>query len=136
MHWKLLQLFTISVSGEIILAISQISFSFHKSTTKKSNSPILFGRMERRRKKHKHRLGNCFKLDQRNLGFFLKKMYVNYGSPKEILKKTWQIYILLLRHLQDLLYKMTKAREAEGASIHKEQTSNYIPTEKLSLHTK
>lgn len=57
--------------------------------------------------------------------------------PKKFSKRCGKfIFYLLLRHLQDLLYKMTKAREAEGASIHKEQTSNYIPTEKLSLHTK
>lgn len=34
------------------------------------------------------------------------------------------------------MYKMTKAREAEGASIYKIQISNYIPTEKLPLDTK
>lgn len=60
-----------------------------------------------------------------------------YGSPKEILKKMWQIEILsVLRHLQDLWYKMVKAREAEGASINKKQISNYIPTEKLPLDIK
>lgn len=60
-----------------------------------------------------------------------------YGSPKEILKKMWQIETLsVLRHLQDLWYKMVKAREAEGTSIHKKQISNYIPTEKLPLDIK
>lgn len=37
MHLKLLQLFTISVSGETNLAITQISFPFHKSTTTKAS---------------------------------------------------------------------------------------------------
>lgn len=64
-------------------------------------------------------------------------MYVNYGSPKEILRKMYKLrFHLLIRYIQGLLYKMTKAREAEGASLHKKQISNYIPTEKLPLDTK
>lgn len=47
--------------------------------------------------------------------------------PKKSSEEMWQTWSLL---------QMTKVREAEGASIHRKQTSNSISTEKLLLDTK